>query len=83
MNSNLGGSPTYQEVKLCLEQYMDFHYVPYKLQADKKEYCEIIIFRGGSISVDFVEPNSNEFTSPTENDVFKRNWNNFLYRLNI
>ena len=28
-------------------------------------YCEIIIFRGGSIFVDLVEPTNNEFTSPT------------------
>ena len=40
-----------------------------------KIYCEIIIFRGGSIFMDFMEPSSNEITSPTNNDVFKRNWN--------
>ena len=41
-------------------------------------HCEIIIFRGGSIFVDFDEPVSKEFTSLTNNDVFKRNWNKFL-----
>ena len=32
-------------------------------------YCEIIIFRGGSIFVVFVDTINNEFTSPTNYDV--------------
>ena len=36
-------------------------------------YCEIIIFPGGSIFVDFIESINNNFTSLTNNDVLKRN----------
>ena len=32
-------------------------------------YCGIIIFRGGSIFVVFVDTINHEFTSPTNNDV--------------
>ena len=35
----------------------------------KMLYCEIIIFRGGSIFVVFVDTINNEFTPPTNNDV--------------
>ena len=43
-----------------------------KVQAMREEqerYCGIIIFRGGSIFVVFVDTINHEFTSPTNNDV--------------
>ena len=46
-------------------------------------YCEIIIFRGGSIFVVFKDAINNEFTSPTNNDVLNKDWSNVYKDRNI